>query len=60
MVPLLARFGQLPHNELLWVTQSLGYAFHDSIVHRKGEKISLSRRVEKHWRLIGWDKSRQV
>ncbi|KAJ0483942.1 putative translation elongation factor EF1A/initiation factor IF2gamma [Helianthus annuus] len=26
----------------------------------KGEKISLSRRVEKHWRLIGWDKSRQV
>ena len=21
---------------------------------REGEKIALSRRVEKHWRLIGW------
>jgi len=25
----------------------------------KGEKIALSRRVEKHWRLIGWGEIRR-
>lgn len=25
-----------------------------SVCTREGEKVALSRRVEKHWRLIGW------
>lgn len=30
-----------------------------AVLVQEGEKIALSRRVDKHWRLIGWGQIRQ-
>ncbi|KAJ6347675.1 hypothetical protein OIU76_004204 [Salix suchowensis] len=54
----LKYFGELEVNffpfETAYWCQDKGLGEAGKVCTSKGEKIALSRRVEKHWRLIGW------
>lgn len=63
----------LPHSVIFTVIDVLTYCLHvlqtkgdlakvvltSPVCSTEGEKLALSRRVEKHWRLIGWGKIRK-